>query len=180
MAQYRHTVSVFALALPLLFSLSAAAECDDRLPTLPEMLSQPVGKKVMAVVKGTLMSGALPESEYLVALFQVEKSFGLAIPRGRYRVVEASNWGRDCIYYQEKLVPAQGGENRRPAYLVLTRWHGKTLVTPASAGEGMTQAGTMIRYVPPDDAGKALEISAREFEQRVLTGIPLSAWHRAE
>lgn len=165
------------LFLLLLVYSSAWAGCDDNPPDLAQMLSHPLGKKqIIAVVKGSIRPEVDSESEFLIDHFDVEQSYGLDIPKGRYLVKVERYWGRDCHFYAEDNKWSDHPGTKGTVYLALSRVHGRTLVTPEGVGSGLYRENNKVIYHIDDASVNKIDLEL--FEKYILKGISLSFWKR--
>ncbi len=165
------------LFLLFFFCSSAWAGCDESPPDLTRMLSHPIGKKqIVAVVKGSITPEKDPESEFLVNYFDVERSYGLDIPKGRYQIKVERYWGRDCHFYAEDNEWSNTPDTKGSVYLALSRVHGRTLVIPEGTGNGHRLYLDKNDVIYNIDDVSVNKIELKLFEMYLLRGVPLSLW----
>lgn len=163
--------------LPLLMlPLITWADCPEDNPDLTQTLSQPIGENgIIAMVKGTEVAKENEEG-FLEAYIEVQQSYGLIIPQGKYLIAEENLWGNGCIFYQENIKFYNYDNKDKTIYLALSRVHGNTVVTPANEGNGLFVEDTRVFYKYVDDSLSYIEQA--QFERNVLKGIPKKRWHR--
>ncbi|VVP44816.1 hypothetical protein [Pseudomonas fluorescens] len=164
-------------AVLMALSLSAWADCPDENTDLPDKLSKPMrkGSEIIAVVKGTLGT-EVDEDGFLVSTVYVTHSYGLAISAGKYLISNLSYWGQRCLFYDER--PRRPGgielEKNTTIYFAISRFHGRTLVTPENEEHGLFLVNSNIHYEGQD--GSKSHIKQTLFEHYVLTGVPKKFW----
>ena len=156
------------------FSFNVWAHCPDESAILTDTLRLPIGKNgIIAVVKGTL-STEEDEDGFLVSNINVITSYGLAISPGNYLISEENLWGMDCVFYQERMRRPHEKESNDVVYFALSRFHGRTFVTPENESYGFFLVNKKVFY--KNSSGVTQHIEQSLFERNLLTGIPKKYW----
>ncbi|MDR6918970.1 hypothetical protein J2X66_005875 [Pseudomonas sp. 3296] len=158
-------------------SFSTWADCPEAIPSLMDNLSRPMlkGNEIIAVVKGTLGTEG-DEGGFLVSTVEVTQSYGLAIPKGKYLISYTSHWGNGCIFDEDRPRRPDESEIEKglQVYFAVSRFYGRTLVTPEYESHGLFLVENEIQY--EDSEGTKRHIEQVLFERNILTGVPKKLW----